>query len=48
MVQSGGITFFMQNEETGELEAYAVTIKFDPEEGPEITDSLGNNFVMED
>lgn len=48
MVQSGGITFFVEDGDTGVLQAYAVTIKFDPEEGPEITDSLGNNFVKED
>lgn len=48
MVQSGGITFFVEDAETGVPEAYAITIKFDPEDGPEITDSQGNSYIKED
>lgn len=48
MVQSGGITFFLPDDE-GELHCYSVTVKIDTSvEAPEITDSLGNSYVKED
>ncbi len=48
MAQSGGISFLMQDADTGATEVYAVTIKFDPVDGPEITDNLGQTFVVEE
>lgn len=48
MLQSGGVSFFIQTDE-GNTETYAITVKFDPEdEGPIITDNLGHTFVVDE
>lgn len=48
MLQSGGVSFFIQTDE-GNTETYAITVKFDPEgDGPTITDNLGHTFVVDE
>lgn len=46
MVQSGGLSFFFQDEE-GNITVWAITVKVDPEEeAPIITDNLGHEYVV--
>ena len=49
MMQSGGVSFFNQDEE-GNTSTYSITVKFDPEgdDAPVITDNLGNTYVIDE